>query len=70
MLDQLRLAHSAYVAEFPGENDTLHLFVGLKEVASDGQSAQYYFHVMKPEPAATEDGYWAYSASREQLHKV
>lgn len=70
MLDQLRLAHSAYVAEFPGENGTHHLFVGLKEVAPDGHSAHYYFHVMIPEPAAAEDGYWTYSASREELHKA
>ncbi|KAK8084489.1 monooxygenase [Apiospora hydei] len=72
MESQMTLSHSSYLVDFPGAEDgkTYHLFVGLDKLSSpsDPESgADYYFHLTGEDEAADGDGFWTYSATREEL---
>ncbi|KAF5667140.1 FAD NAD(P)-binding domain-containing protein [Fusarium heterosporum] len=53
---------------FVGFADTRRLFIGVKDVADDLQSAQYYWMFGWQDHDATENDFWTTSASREEMH--
>ncbi|KAK7942446.1 FAD-dependent monooxygenase cctM [Apiospora aurea] len=72
MESQMTLSHSSYLVDFPGADDgkTYHLFVGLDKLSSPSgpqSGAEYYFHLTGEDEAADGDGFWTYSATREEL---
>ncbi|KAK7978102.1 monooxygenase [Apiospora saccharicola] len=73
-VEQLQLAHSSYMINFPntqhGDGKKYHLFVGLNKVIPDGKSGDFYFTLLwTDEGVATDpDHFWTRTASREELH--
>ncbi|KAF4445492.1 FAD/NAD(P)-binding domain-containing protein [Fusarium austroafricanum] len=60
----MKLANSFCV----GFADTRRLFVGVKDVAEDLKSAQYYWMFGWQDQEATKKDFWTTSASREDMH--
>ncbi|KAF4987987.1 hypothetical protein FGRMN_10035 [Fusarium graminum] len=60
----MKLANSFFV----GFADTRRLFIGVKDVADDLQSAQYYWMFGWQDPDASKKDFWTTSASREEMH--
>lgn len=63
---QLSIAHSAYVAL----GDGFFVFVGLKSIADDAQSATFYWFVIWNAEDAARDAekYWTATASKQKLY--
>jgi hypothetical protein len=61
----LQLSHSAYSAS----GKAFRIFVCLKEIAEDAQSASYQWFVIWPDEEIVRDpaNYWTASASKEEL---
>ncbi|KAK8039631.1 hypothetical protein PG993_008042 [Apiospora rasikravindrae] len=74
-VEQLEVAHSSYMIDFPNaqhdDGKKYHLFVGLNKVSPDGKSGEYYFTLLWTDPEVARDDthetFWTRTASREEL---
>lgn len=62
--NQLKLAHSAYVAA--AEN--FHVYVGLKEVLEQGAAGRFYWFLNYYDPEAAQEPFWTASATQQEMY--
>lgn len=60
---QLALGHSSYSVVRPELG--FITFVGLHDVSADGQSARFYWMMMRPDTTVGEPGHWLQTASKQ-----